>query len=126
MVQKFSGDLLAVVCSHLDFKDMLNLLFTSQSLYANNIDGFFKLVAVLQWGVNFWADALSRNTSKTYSGMKNELFQISRLNARFDSSNLPRWGQSDYRVFWAVEDEMKRKKEASRLGCGARLQRVVA
>lgn len=96
-------DVLACVCASADFGSTAQLLATCHSLRAAGDDGFFRLVAELQWGCAFWRDALTRPATRAFRCMRSELFNIYRLQRCCRAHGLPEWTERDIRAYWALE-----------------------
>lgn len=95
------ADLVAMVCAHCDHPTTLSLLSTCRALRPD--DGTFRLIAEVQWGREFWGEALGRPTHRTFVSMRDELAQIERMRRFLASKGEPMWTIDKFRVLWACE-----------------------
>lgn len=93
------------------------LLATCHALHAlTRDDGFYRFVAHLQWGHEFWDRALQRPCHRTFASFRQELRIIDQFQASLRSHGMDPWGAEDFERFWAYE--------AAVYGRGARPGRV--
>ena len=108
--------IVAVTCAvaH-DFRSTLGLLQTNRYFVTHMLrdDTFFMLLAKLQWGSQFWYDAMHRQTSRTFKSMRYELWCIDRFQHRLCQHGFPLWKEADFRRMWEFEAT-----------CNARAERV--
>ena len=104
MLDALPSDVLAHVLAHCDFGATRRCLAACRALRrVGGDDGFFRLLADLQWGRAFWREALSRRTPKRYRSMRDELARIDAFQRMLRSYGLDEWHASDFRSFWAYE-----------------------
>lgn len=98
------ADAVACVCAVVDFASALHLLATCRRLYGmGRDDTFFRLVAELQWGRQFWRDALTRPTRRVFRSMREELIAICRFQRCVRRHEFKPWGEREFRCFWISE-----------------------
>jgi hypothetical protein len=109
MLDALGADALAHVCAHCDFETTERCMRTCRALReVASDDGFFRLLANLQWGEGFWREALSRRTPKRFRGMRVEMARIDAFQRMLRSYGLDEWTASDFRSFWAYEAQVER------------------
>ena len=104
MLDALPSDVLAHVLAHCDFGATRRCLAACRALRrVADDDGFFRLLADLQWGPDFWREALTRRTPKRFRGMRAELARIDAFQRMLRSYGLDEWNAADFRSFWAYE-----------------------
>ena len=104
MLDALPTDALAHVCAHCDFEATERCMRTCRALRkVATDDGFFRLVADIQWGGQFWREALARPTPKRFQGMRIELARIDAFQCMLRSYGLDEWTASHFRSFWKYE-----------------------
>lgn len=100
-----STDVLATVCAHCDtLVTTERLVSTCRHLrQAASSDDFYRLVAVLQWGGRFWAEALSRPTRRVFCSMRQELRHLDRFQRCLRRHGFREWREVDFRRLWKAE-----------------------
>lgn len=98
---------LATVCAMCDLVSTESLLATCRELQTHASDEtFFRHVADLQWGREFWDAALSRPTLRVFLGMRGELQSMHRFQRCLDHHGFRPWRKEDFYVLWAYESKM--------------------
>lgn len=73
-------DLLALVCMHCDYPTAVALVGSHFAAWRHaRDDGFWRIVAIGQWGEPFWRDAAARPSRHFFWSMRNELKRIDAL-----------------------------------------------
>ena len=101
----FSQDMLACVCAHCDtLISAESLLNTCRRLrHVARDDDFYHLVAVLQWGREFWDDARRRPTRRVFCSMRQELQRLDCFQRCLRRHGFPVWREADFRRLWKAE-----------------------
>lgn len=87
-----------MVCARLEFDDMQCLGGTCRALC--HTERRYRSVALLQWGHDFWRDALRRPTRRSFVSWQEELRALHLINRHCDHWSMPRWDEGTIRAFW--------------------------
>ena len=105
ILARLCGDELACVYRWLDIVGMDAMACTCKAARAAFTETMYRMVAIMQWGEEFWKMALTRHTFKVFTGMRQELARLHVLRTQCELHCIPMWTADDFRAFWKYEEE---------------------
>lgn len=105
-------DVLVVVASHMDMRDLDHLLAVSRTMHNGVDETFFYDVAVRWRGLAFWARAFSRRTRHTFRGMRIELRILQQFEETLRRRCMAVWTEADYCTWWRAEETVAAARAA--------------